>query len=138
MLGPGLVRLGAVPSGELSSWATRVSEDVFGGDPLFDFFAGKLRRDLVLVGKDVMPTLTRECTEQTARVQLGKAKTVQNGPFYSEYLPAETILAASLTLRAAAHEGRLRALLHGKLVQLGGDEALGKGLVWARLAGAAR
>ena len=66
------------------------------------------------------------------------------GPFYSEYLPAETILAASLTLRRPTgrdsatgdHEKQrqaLKKLLHGQLLQVGGDETLGKGLVWGRL-----
>ena len=36
-----------------------------------------------------------------------ESKTVKNGPFYSEYLPAETIMAASLTLRGAGrHRGQ--------------------------------
>ena len=110
----------------------------------FGPFAGKLRTDLLLAGSDIMPTLLRECTEQAVRVQLGDTKTVENGPFYSEYLPAETVLAASLTLRCPAARGAapedhernaeaLRVLLHGKLLQVGGDETLGKGLVWGRL-----
>ena len=98
----------------------------------------------MLAGSHIVPPLLRECTEQAVRVQLStSSKTVENGPFYSEYLPAETILAASLTLRqpggddaAARHEkhrSALRTLLHGQLLQVGGDETLGKGLVWCRL-----
>jgi CRISPR-associated protein Cmr4 len=140
VLGPCLVELGAQPSQPLSRWAERLAADALGSEPV-GFLAGKLRTDLVLVGSDVMPLLGSECTEFVARVQLNQDKTVEQGPFYGEYLPAETILAASLTLRADPHRPagpyleRLRQLLHGRLLQVGGDETIGKGLVWARLVG---
>lgn len=143
VLGPCLVPLARKPDAELAEWAGRIAGHVFGPDPAgaFAFFAAKLRTDLLVVGHDVMPVLAKECTEFTARVQLGEGKTVQHGPFYSEYLPTETILAANLTLRPApggqvpvgtcAEE--LELLLHGEPLQVGGDETLGKGLMWARL-----
>ena len=151
VLGPYVLSLGAGPDPDLAGWAARLAADaVLPGDPEdparagFTPFADKLRRDLVLAGSHIVPPLLRECTEQAVRVQLStSSKTVENGPFYSEYLPAETILAASLTLRqpggddaAARHEkhrSALRTLLHGQLLQVGGDETLGKGLVWCRL-----
>ncbi len=91
-------------------------------------FHTKLTEDLLLVGADVMPQLLRECTELSARVQLDGNKTVANGPFYSEYLPAETIMAASLTLRdpTPATSGAIRGLLDGAPLQIGGDETLGR------------
>jgi CRISPR-associated protein Cmr4 len=139
VLGPCLVEFGDGTSPELREWADRLARDAVGDDPLFEPFAGKLREDLLLVGADVMPALLRECTELTARVQLSDQKTVQNGPFYSEYLPAETILAAGLSLRpgeqSKVHLAALSQLLHGNLLQVGGDETLGKGLLWARLVG---
>jgi CRISPR-associated protein Cmr4 len=151
VLGPYVLSLGESPDPDLTAWAARLADDaVLTGDPAdpagtgLTPFAQKLRRDLVLAGSDIVPPLLRECTEQAVRVQLSaKSKTVENGPFYSEYLPAETILAASLTLRqpaggdaAARHDEQreaLRELLHGQLLQVGGDETLGKGLVWCRL-----
>jgi CRISPR-associated protein Cmr4 len=139
VLGPCLVEFGEQPNQDLVAWANRLASDAVGDEPLFAPFAGKLRQDLLLVGSDVMPALLRECTELTARVQLGDHKTVQNGPFYSEYLPAETILAAALSLRetdrAGAHLAALTTLLQGSLLQVGGDETLGKGLVWTRFVG---
>jgi CRISPR-associated protein Cmr4 len=117
-----------------------VATDAIGADGAFTPFAGKLRTDMLLVDSEVMPVLLRECTEQTVRVQLDENKTVANGPFQSEYLPAETILAASLSLRehgrsdAAGNDAvALQLLLEGALLQVGGDETLGKGLVWTRL-----
>jgi len=144
VLGPFVVPVGPSPDDAVRAWAEQLAGDAICDEEPFRPFARKLREDLLLVGSDIMPELLRQCTEQSVRVQLGEAKNVQNGPFYSEYLPAETILAASLTLRQPAnggdtaerhrqHQEALRALLHDELLQVGGDETLGKGLVRARL-----
>jgi CRISPR-associated protein Cmr4 len=138
VLGPCLVPLGRAPSGPLAAWAERIAADALSWDTMLRPFADKLRTDLVLAGADIVPMLLRECTEQAVRVQLKKdEKTVENGPFYSEYLPAETIMAASLTLRGRGdtpeHTEALRGLLDTTLLRVGGDETLGKGLMWARL-----
>ena len=144
VLGPCVVPLGDSKDDQLAAWASRIAADALPpGDDAFEPFAAKLRADLVMAGSDLMPTLLRECTEQAVRVQLDETKTVENGPFYSEYLPAETILAASLTLRRprrdtapedhGKYEQALSRLLDGKLLQVGGDETLGKGLMWGRL-----
>jgi len=137
-LGPCLVPLGRERDGLLAAWAARIAADVLSWSEMLRPFAGKLREDLVLAGADVAPMLLRECTEQAVRVQLRKdEKTVEHGPFYSEYLPAETIMAASLTLRGRGDTQEHRQALHGlldeTLIQVGGDETLGKGLMWARL-----
>ncbi|HLI39926.1 MAG TPA: type III-B CRISPR module RAMP protein Cmr4 [Streptosporangiaceae bacterium] len=137
VLGPCLVPLGDAPDDRLAAWAGRIAGDALAADEAFRPFAGKLRGDLVLAGSDIVPVLLTECTEQAVRVQLGESKTVENGPFYSEYLPAETIMAAALTLRekgdTAEHRQALRGLLHEQLLQIGGDETIGKGLMWGRL-----
>lgn len=137
VLGPYLVPLNPPHNADLAAWADQIAGDALGPDDEFLPFVRKLREDLLLVGSDIVPNLLRECTEQAVRVQLGKSKTVENGPFYSEYLSAETIMAASLTLRGSGDSGENRkavhALLHGQLLQIGGDETLGKGLMWARL-----
>jgi CRISPR-associated protein Cmr4 len=143
VLGPFVVPIDPAPDEALRAWAGQLAADAVSTGGPFGSFARKLREDLLLVGSDIMPELLRECTEQSVRVQLGETKTVQNGPFYSEYLPAETILAASLTLRPpggsgaaerhSQHQEVLRALLHDRLLQVGGDETLGKGLVRAQL-----
>lgn len=143
VLGPLLVSLGNAPDQHLIEWAGQIAGDAFGNDSGFAPFAAKFGRDLVLGGSSVTPTLLAECTEQAVRVQLDTAsKTVKNGPFYSEYLPAETILAAALTLRGAgtapgSRAADVRELLNGKLLRIGGDETLGKGLMWGRLIEAA-
>lgn len=143
VLGPCVVPVGDEPDASLARWAELLAADAIGEEPGRAPFAAKLRTDLLAVGSDVMPILNRECTEISARVQLTKGKTVEHGPFYSEYLPVETIMAASLTLRgrgngsAAADAAALTALLADGPLQIGGDETLGKGLVWAQVLAAA-
>lgn len=139
------------PSNPVAAWADLLARDAVGDDAHLAPFAAKMREDLLVVGSDIMPALTRECVESSVRVQLDPVtKTVRNGPFSSEYLPAETVLATALTLRPGA--GRrasectdlLRSLLCGDgdpgvsgTVQIGGDETLGKGIAWTRLLGGA-
>lgn len=144
VLGPYVIPLGEKPDPGVKAWADKLADDAFREGEAFKPFADKLRTDLVLAGADLVPTLLKECTEQSVRVQLNPdQKTVENGPFYSEYLPSETILAASLTLRqprgdraAESHKQQrdaLFTLLGGTLLRIGGDETLGKGLMWSRL-----
>ncbi|MEY9214321.1 type III-B CRISPR module RAMP protein Cmr4 [Thermobifida halotolerans] len=151
-LGPVVARVVSEPAEQverLRAWAAAVRADAFDADTAFEPFRAKFSRDLLLVDSQVMGVLVEECTEVTARVQLDDAKTVSHGPFHSEYLPTETVLAASLTLRPVRsgngvddaatrrHRDLVRGLLHGDgatLLRLGGDETLGKGLVWCRLA----
>lgn len=140
VLGPVLVPFDPLFSQPLWKWADQIAKDALGADEVFAPFTAKLRADLLLAGADIVPVLLRECTEQAVRVQLyDEKKTVQAGPFYSEYLPAETILAASLTLRDPRDNAdALVSLLDGRLLRIGGDETLGKGLMWGRIVKAVR
>jgi CRISPR-associated protein Cmr4 len=137
VLGPCLVPLGPARDERLARWADRIAADALDWDDVFRPFAAKLRADLLLAGSGIISVLLSECTEQAVRVQLSRSKTVKNGPFYSEYLPTETIMAASLTLRGDGDTAQNRQALGGLLdkqpLQVGGDETLGKGLMWARL-----
>lgn len=123
-----------------AAWSRWLADTALPSDPAIEFFAGKLRTDLLVVPDDLMKALSQECTEVSARVQLGKpdadgnpTKTVAHGPFYGEYLPAETILAAVLECVDAAHLAALTTLLDGTILRIGGDETIGKGLVWCRV-----
>lgn len=102
--------------------------------PEFDFTRGKLGTDVLVLSDDgTMAELTRSGTDVVARVQLDPvAKTVKHGPFYSEHLPAETVLTAVLAGPASQLAG-LAELLDGKPLQLGGDETIGKGVLWCRV-----
>ena len=105
---------------------------------LFTYTRRKMSANLLVLPDDVLRELTRLGTDVVARIQLKEnAKTVVNGPFYSEHLPVETVLVAVLASETAAGLGQLSDLLDGKPIQLGGDETIGKGVLWCRMHDAA-
>jgi CRISPR-associated protein Cmr4 len=102
--------------------------------PAFDYTRDKLASDIVTVGDTTLATAAKSATDIIARVQLkADEKTVRHGPFYSEHLPAETLLTAVLASTEPAHLDALAALLDGQAIQLGGDETIGKGVLWCRV-----
>lgn len=118
-------------------WATWLAETALPAPdgphgPAFAFFRRKLARDLVIVADDLLTQLSVECADVAPRVQLGATKTVQNGPFYTEYLPTESLLCAVIHSDNAEHLAELARLLDGQILRLGGDETIGKGLTWCR------
>lgn len=99
----------------------------------FGYTRTKMADDVLVAHDEVLTGLTQMGTDVVARVQLEpEAKTVKHGPFYSEHLPAETVLAAVLA-GPTAHLEHLSALLDGQPLQLGGDETIGKGVLWCRV-----
>jgi CRISPR-associated protein Cmr4 len=99
----------------------------------------KLEKDLVVVSDELMRALTQEHTEISARVQLEPdQKTVAHGPFYSEYLPANTVLVARFGTERAPSDAvaAVQACFDEAVWQVGGHESIGKGLVWTRAIGA--
>lgn len=102
------------------------------GEP-FGYARGKLAGDLLVADDTTLGGLAESGTEVQPRVQLDTdSKTVNHGPFYSEYLPAETVLAAVLH-GPDDWLDKLTALLDGTALQVGGDETIGKGVVWCRV-----
>lgn len=102
--------------------------------PAFDFTRAKMRSDIVTVSDGTLTTAAKSATDIIARVQLKPdEKTVKHGPFYSEHLPAETLLTAVLASTEPAHLDALARLLDGQAIQLGGDETIGKGVLWCRV-----
>jgi CRISPR-associated protein Cmr4 len=137
--------LSAVPGAapEAAAWASRLAEFAFpepqAHDP-FAYFRDKLARDLLVVDDETLRQLTEECMEVTVRVQLDtNQKTVTQGPWYVECLPAETLL-VSYQHRAdptpdPTADGGWPQLLDRRVVVLGGEETVGKGLLWCRVLG---
>ncbi|TDC84528.1 type III-B CRISPR module RAMP protein Cmr4 [Actinomadura sp. 7K507] len=121
----------------LGSFATALAELALPGT-VDDYLKMKLGKDLWCGVDGLLGAISRDCAPIVARVQLGAedddgnpTKTVQHGPFYSEYLPSETLLVALL-------EGRPQDLaemaeLDSGVLRVGGDESIGKGLIWCRL-----
>jgi len=104
---------------------------------VFAFTRDKLGTDVLAVDDTTLKALAETGTDIVARVQLEvETKSVATGPFYSENLPAETVLAAYLD-GPDAELAMLGDLLDGAPLQLGGDETLGKGILWCRMHDAA-
>jgi CRISPR-associated protein Cmr4 len=106
----------------------------------------RLRSHLVVLHDDDFTHFVRHATEVVARVGLDyERKTVKSGAlFYEEFLPAETLFYSVVLSSASRREG------HGKsaadilsylrqnlptVLQIGGDETIGKGLCALRLNG---
>ncbi|MEU4828518.1 type III-B CRISPR module RAMP protein Cmr4 [Actinomadura sp. NPDC023710] len=135
----GSYQVTAQGSRNVRDWARAVAELALPPSAEHEYFRALLGKQLYVVSADLFKALVRECTSVVARVQLGKevkgvmTKTVAHGPFYSEYLPAETLMAAMVETREAAQLQVLIEQLDGQVVQVGGDETVGKGLMWCRL-----
>jgi CRISPR-associated protein Cmr4 len=104
----------------------------------FKWLIGKFKRDLLVVGDGVLVDCARDYAEVVHRVQLkADSKNVAEGPWVEEYLPAETLLVAHLQMLDEAEAGntlqKLMSLLDNKATRIGGDESVGKGIVWCRI-----
>jgi len=117
-------------------WAQHLADFALPMGEAFTGFRTKLERDLVAVGDTVLTAISRECAEITPRIQLSATeKTVQQGPFYSEYLPTETLLVSLIEAADAPDLRQVAAIVTNQVVHIGGDETIGKGLTWCRLVG---
>jgi CRISPR-associated protein Cmr4 len=145
-LGPYLVSVAADTG--LTRWGESIAAKALPESA--GFFTEKFGRDIYLASDGLLAALSRDCAPVVARVQLGaldqndnRTKTVAHGPFYSEYLPAETVLVTLLeyeenSKRPEPPPGKLFTrvcqALDGNVVRVGGDESIGKGLMWCRAA----
>lgn len=108
----------------------------------------RFRKHLVILHDDDFTHFARHATEVTARIGLNyDTKTVNKGAlFYQEFLPAETLLYSVVlanTARAKTGNGKpasdvlgfIDATLAEKpVLQIGGDETIGKGFCAVKLA----
>ncbi|MCS7078856.1 MAG: type III-B CRISPR module RAMP protein Cmr4 [Chloracidobacterium sp.] len=109
-----------------------------------DFTQQQLKQRLVVLHDDDFTHFVRHATEVTARVALDyERKTVKRGAlFYEEFLPPETVFYAVALAGASRRKGHelnagdvmeyVRAHLP-PVLQIGGDETIGKGLCAVRL-----
>ena len=110
------------------------------------FFRSKLAQDLVVLSDSDFAYFSRHATLVEAHVRIDPATGTasKGGLFYSENLPPEALLIAALCasrsrsgtgadLPAEAVMSQMRALLDGRLLQIGGDATTGRGLVLAKL-----
>jgi len=108
----------------------------------YDFFRAKLATDLVVLSDTDFGYFSQNATVVEAHVRIdAKTGTASDGGlFYTENLPPETLLIAPL-MASNTRTGKsgdstavevmvkIRAVIDGKLLQLGGDATTGRGLV---------
>ena len=115
----------------------------------FEFFRDKLERHLVLLSDTDFGYFAEHATlvEPHVRINDKTGTADEGGLFYTENLPPELLLVAPLFAgRTRAGNGepisaehvmaKIRNVLNGKVLQIGGDATTGRGLVKARIAGA--
>ncbi len=111
-----------------------------------EFTSKRLKSHLVVLHDDDFTHFVRHATEVVARVGLDyERKTVKKGAlFYEEFLPAETLFYSVVLASASRRDGHgndgsanLKYLSEHlpAILQIGGDETIGKGLCAVRLVG---
>ncbi|MFZ1501291.1 MAG: type III-B CRISPR module RAMP protein Cmr4 [Giesbergeria sp.] len=115
----------------------------------YQFFADKIQTDLVLLSDTDFGYFAKNAmlVEPHVRINHETGTADDGGLFYTENLPPESLLIAPLLasqtrtgnadnhLSAEEVFTRLKPLLDGKLLQIGGDATTGRGLVVAKVEG---
>jgi len=113
----------------------------------YEFFRAKLAQDLVVLSDTDFGYFVEHATlvEPHVRINSETGAADDGGLFYTENLPPESLLLAPLMasatrsgkaeerLEAAEVMSQLKAVLHGRVVQIGGDATTGRGLVVAHV-----
>ncbi|MDD2845470.1 MAG: type III-B CRISPR module RAMP protein Cmr4 [Rhodoferax sp.] len=136
-------------SNELAHIAADLAQRALPQGDAYQFFADKLKTDLVLLSDTDFGYFAKNAMliEPHVRIDEATGTASDGGLFYTENLPPESLLIAPLLasqtrtgkpddhLNAEEVFTRLRPLLDGKLLQIGGDATTGRGLVVAKVEG---
>ena len=90
-------------------------------------FVDFLRDHLMIVPDYIFKYVVRSLTEVVPRVKLSDAGVVDSGPWWEEYVPAETIFYMWITSRGNSQDCDLE--LDGRIIDMGGKSTIGKGKV---------
>lgn len=113
----------------------------------YDFFRSKLETDLAVLSDTDFAYFAQHAmlVEPHVRINEATGTADDRGLFYTENLPPESLLVAPLLasqtrtgkkddhLPAEAVMAQMKAVVDGKLLQIGGDVTTGRGLVVARV-----
>ncbi|GAB4180395.1 MAG: type III-B CRISPR module RAMP protein Cmr4 [Rhodocyclaceae bacterium] len=112
----------------------------------YAFFADKLKTDLVVLSDTDFAYFAANAmlVEPHVRIDADTGTASDRGLFYTENLPPESLLLAPLMAsqtrtgkgEASSAEGvmaQIKAVIDGKLLQIGGDATTGRGLVVAKI-----
>ena len=116
-------------------------------DAAYAFFADKLKTDLVVLSDTDFGYFAEHAmlVEPHVRIDADTGTAADGGLFYTENLPPESLLIAPLMAsqtrtgkqetfdHAASVMAKIRNVLDGKLLQIGGDATIGRGLVLAKV-----
>jgi len=110
------------------------------------YFRDKLTKDLVVLSDTDFAYFSENATlvEPHVRIDEKTGTAADGGLFYTENLPPESLLIAPLLAsqtRSGREEkmlaeevmGKLRTVLDGRVIQIGGDATTGRGLVMAKV-----
>lgn len=129
----------------------RVSEDLatkaLPADAAYAFFIGKIKTDLVVLSDTDFAYFAQNAmlVEPHVRIDGATGTAKDGGLFYTENLPPESLLVAPLLASqtrtgkkddwddAAGVMMKMKNVIDGKLLQIGGDATTGRGLVVAKL-----
>jgi CRISPR-associated protein Cmr4 len=133
-------------SQELAALAQDLARRALPEHPGNAFFRNKLIKDLVVLSDTDFAYFSENATlvEPHVRIDEKTGTAADGGLFYTENLPPESLLIAPL-LASQTRSGReskmsadevmlkLRTVLDGRVIQIGGDATTGRGLVMARV-----
>ena len=136
-------------SNELAQIAADLAQRALPAGDAYAFFADKLQTDLVLLSDTDFGYFAKNAmlVEPHVRIDEKTGTASDGGLFYTENLPPESLLIAPLMasqtrtgkkddhLQAEEVFAKLRPLLDGRLLQIGGDATTGRGLVLAKVEG---
>jgi len=138
----------AQESAQLEGIASSLSDMALPEGRAYDFFRAKLRKDLVVLSDTDFTYFSEHATVVETHVRINQVTGTadEGGLFFTENLPPESLLVAPLMTSQTREKGgnplqadevfaKMRLLLDGKLLQIGGDATTGRGLVMARMLG---
>ena len=137
----------AKDSQELSSIAGDLAQRGLPAGHAYAYFADKLKTDLVVLSDTDFSYFAQHAmlVEPHVRINETTGTASVGGLFYTENLPPESLLIAPL-LASQTRSGKedqpaefvmaqIKAVIDGKLLQIGGDVTTGRGLVVAKVEG---
>jgi len=129
----------------LAKLAENLAERALPPSDGYTFFLNKLKTDLVVLSDTDFAYFAENAMliEPHVRIDADTGTAADGGLFYTENLPPESLLIAPL-MTSKTRSGRddieaedvmykIKALIDGKLLQIGGDATTGRGLVIARI-----
>lgn len=134
----------AKDSPELPKVSADLASKALPADAAYAFFREKLKTDLIVLSDSDFAYFAQNAmlVEPHVRIDADTGTASDGGLFYTENLPPESLLIAPL-LASQTRQGKgeqspavvvmaqIKAVIHGKLLQIGGDATTGRGLVVA-------